>query len=164
MKTVEIVGKNYVGRFERVRTASRGIVADGGLILLSHETVTGQYMIPGGGTEEGEDAAACCVREVAEETGAVIEVGDCVLEIDEYYGNEKYVTYYFTGKVVGVTGLRLTEREKEVGMEPEWVPVRQALGIFAAHARYDGTDEMRRGLYLREFTALAAVFREERTG
>ena len=42
-------------------------------------------------------------------------------------------------------------------MEPRWLPVEEALAIFSRHADYAATDEMRRGMYLREFTALSAL-------
>lgn len=48
----------------------------------------------------------------------------------------------------------LTEREIAVGMEPRWIPVAQAVAIFATHADYAATDEERRGRYQREYTAL----------
>ena len=48
MKTIEIVGENYFGNWNKTRTACRGIVIDGKRILLSYETKTNQWMIPGG--------------------------------------------------------------------------------------------------------------------
>lgn len=44
-------------------------------------------MIPGGGLEKDETDRDCCIREIAEETGVVVETSDCLLEIDEYYEN-----------------------------------------------------------------------------
>ena len=49
MKTLETIGENYFGHWDICRTACRGIIVQDGKILLSYETVTGQYMIPGGG-------------------------------------------------------------------------------------------------------------------
>ena len=69
METVEIVGDNYFGAWDKVRVACRGIVVKDGLILLNYETKTDQWMIPGGGIENEEDEKGCCVREVEEETG-----------------------------------------------------------------------------------------------
>ena len=40
MKTIEIVGENYCGNWDKTRTACRGIVIDGERILLSYETKT----------------------------------------------------------------------------------------------------------------------------
>lgn len=157
MEKIDIVGANCFGAWDKTRTACRGIVLRGGDILLSCETRTGQYMLPGGGLEDGEGEADCCRREVAEETGAVVECGECVLEIDEYYEDWRYVSRYFPCRVVGQTAPRLTEREREAGMAPAWVPVERAIEIFSTHADYTDTDEMRRGLYLREYRALCRL-------
>lgn len=157
MKVVKIVGDNYFGSWREQRTACRAVVIRNGQILLSYETVTDQWMVPGGGLEPGEGEAACCVREVAEETGYMIEPSPCMLELDEYYEDCCYVDRYFFGTVTGRGERHLTKREKAVGMEPRWLPVAQALSIFSRHADYAATDEMRRGMYLREFTALSAL-------
>lgn len=157
VKRVEVFGKNYSGFWRGERTACRGIVLRGGEVLLSYETQTGQYMIPGGGLEPEEGTAACCAREVAEETGIEVKPGDEALEIDEYYEDWKYITHYFLCEPAGTVERRLTEREREAGMEPRWVPIRQAIDEFSRHAEFVDTDEMRRGLYFREYTALQSL-------
>ena len=156
-RIAEIVGNNYSGKWHRTRTACRGIVIRDHKLLLSYETVTGQWMLPGGGIEDGEDERECCIREVAEETGFLIRPTECVLEIDEYYEDFKWVNRYFFGDVTGEAAVCLTEREKEVGMEPRWLPLDEILRIFSEHAVYADTDEMRRGMYLREYTALSRL-------
>ncbi len=161
MKTIEITGKNYSGHWDKSRTACRGIVLKGPLVLLSYETLTGQYMIPGGGMEDGEDEAECCAREVSEETGLVTKPSACVLEIDEYYEDWKYISRYFVCEVTGSCGQKLTERERSVGMEPRWVPEEEALAIFSRHGNYAATDEMRRGIYFREYNALVNIMRSD---
>ena len=93
MKTIEIVGENYCGNWDKTRTACRGIVIDGDRILLSYAAKTNQWMIPGGGLESNESDEECCIREIAEETGIVVETSQCLLEIDEYYGDWKYCFY-----------------------------------------------------------------------
>ena len=160
MKTIEIVGANYFGSWTEQRTACRAVVIRDGQILLSYETVTDQWMVPGGGLEPGEEDVACCVREVAEETGHIIEPSPCVLELDEYYEDCRYVDRYFSGTVTGRCERHLTERERTVGMEPRWLLIEEALAIFSRHADYTDTDEMRRGMYLREHTALSELMGE----
>ena len=117
-------------------------------------------MLPGGGLEDGEDERACCIREVAEETGILIRPSECVFEIDEYYEDWKWINRYFFGTIAGRARVRLTAREKEAGMEPRWLPVDEILGIFSKHASYADTDEMRRGMYLREYTALKTLLKK----
>lgn len=157
VKTLEIIGENYSGHWNLTRTACRGIVIDDGKILLSYEKLTGQWMIPGGGVEDGESERDCCVREVAEETGVIIKPSPCVLSIIEYYEDVRYISRYFFGTVVGKCERKPTERERSVGMEPRLVPVKYAERVFSQHASFAETDEMRRGLYQREFTALRTL-------
>ena len=157
MKITDIVGDNYFGSWKQTRTACRTVVVRDGRLLLSYETKTGQWMLPGGGLEEGEDEARCAAREVSEETGYSVEPSPCLLEIDEYYEDWKWVNRYFRAEAVGKGPVKLTEREKEVGMEPRWLPLDEIIGIFAGHASYADTDEMRRGMYLREYTALSKL-------
>ena len=160
MKTIEIKGQNYSGRWTRERTACRGMVIEDGRILLSYGVRDDIWMIPGGGLEAGEDEGTCCVRELAEETGRVVLPSDCALEVDEYYGDTKYVSRYFFGTVVGRCAPKLTEAEQRMGLESRWLPVEEALSIFSCHADYADADEERRGIYLREYAALSALWKE----
>lgn len=160
MKILETVGANYFGAWKHTRTACRAIIPKDGQLLLTYETATGQWMIPGGGLEPGEDARACCIREAAEETGLFVEPGACFLEIDEYYEDWKYISLYYVCRPVGTAERHLTPREQEVGTEPRWLPFDDILNIFSQHARYADTDEMRRGIYLREYMALCEYERK----
>ena len=157
MKTIEIVGKNYFGHWTHERTACRGVIIEDGRVLLSYAVRDDLWMIPGGGLEAGEDEGTCCVRELAEETGRVVLPSACALELDEYYEDCKYVSRYFFGAVVGRCQSKLTEAEQRMGLEPRWLPVEEALRIFSRHDDYAATDEERRGIYQREYTALSVL-------
>lgn len=155
MKKVELFGENYSGKWVRSRTACRGIVLREGKLLLSHETGSGLWMIPGGGLEPGEDETACCVREVAEETGFLIRPSGCVLVIEEYVYDLKHVNCYYFGTVAGQCERHLTEPEAKAGMEPRWLSIGEAKAVFASYA---GSHAMLRSLYRREYTALCELF------
>ena len=163
VKIIDIVGDNYLGNWTNTRTACRAIVMHEGQVLLSYETKNGQWMIPGGGVEQGEEDKGCVIRETSEETGFVIKPSECVLEIDEYYEDWKWVNRYFIGTITGTCERNLTDREKEVGMEPRWLPVNEIIEVFAKHNEYADCDEMKRGMYLREYTALMEVIGNGRT-
>lgn len=154
MKTIDIYGENYAGHTDHVRAGSRGIVLRDGKLLLSHETLIDQWMIPGGGVEEGETPAQACIRELAEETGLLVKPGDMFLTLNEYYEDWLFIGYYFVCTVQGECERNPTRRELEVGAEPEWLPMEDALSIFSRHADWTDVDEMRRGMYQREYTAL----------
>ena len=156
MKTIEIFGENYSGSWNRSRTACRGIVLREGKLLLSHETGSGLWMIPGGGLEPGEDEAACCVREVLEETGLLIRVSERALVIEEYVYDLKHVNNYFLGTVAGREEQHLTEREAKAGMEPRWLSVEEAKAVFTVLP--ENAHPMLKSLYGREHAALCALF------
>ena len=158
MKTIEIIGKNYSGAVKKTRVGCRCIIRDGGKLLLSYEKLNDIWMLPGGGLEPGESEEECCKREVAEETGMLIDASGPLFEIDEYYEDTRYVSVYFSGGIVGRTRRKPTKAEIAAGMEPRWLPIDETIGIFSHHEDYAGTDEMTRGMYLREYTALIGFF------
>ena len=154
MKTLEILGANRFETFTKTRAGSRAVVVRDGMILLSHETVSGWWLVPGGGLEEGETPETCCIREVEEETGFIVKPLRQFFTLNEYYEEYRYVSYYFICEVTGTGEMRLTEAEKRRGLEPQWIPLEEAVGIFSRHQEYADTSEEKRGSYLREYTAL----------
>lgn len=153
MKTISIYGDNRFERPTKARTACRGIVVRDRKILLSYEVNADQWAIPGGGVEMNEGDEACCVREVAEETGLIVKPQLHYLTIDEYYEEYLYISHYFVCEVIGQTERMLTPREKAAGMEPRWMMLDEAISIFSKHQEYADHEE-KRGMYLREHLAL----------
>ncbi len=162
MKQTEIKGGNCSGLFQNIRIACRALIIENEKILLSCEKENDLYMIPGGGMEEGEDPHTCAMRKVSEETGYTVELSECFIEIDEYYQNWKYITYYYPARIIGSCERRLTESEKERGLTPVFIPFNTAMEIFSSYKAYADTDEEKHGIYLREWTALNALFKEVR--
>ena len=154
MKTIEILGENRFETFSRTRAGSRAVVVRDGMILLSHETVTGWWLVPGGGMEEGETPEACCIRETEEETGFIVKPLRQFLTLAEYYEEYRYISHYFICEITGAGQMRLTDAEKRRGLEPRWLPLREAVDIFSRHQEYAAVSEEKRGSYLREYTAL----------
>lgn len=154
MKEINIYGENYSGFTLHTRKAGRGIILTDGKILLSHETVIEQWMTPGGGFEKTETAEECCIREVAEETGILVNAKECFFIANEYYEDWKYVSYYFICNPIDIVKQKLTKREIKVGVQPEWVDFAEAIEIFSKHADFAEINEERRGIYLREYNAL----------
>ena len=152
MKTIEIKGRNFRGA-AHTRIACRGLVLREGKLLLSHEQNTGWYLIPGGGLEGEETIAACCARELREETGWEVIPEECFLTLKEYYGDWCYISHYFRCTLAGQAQQALTEQEMARGLVPAWVPLEDALAIFADHVNLAHYEE-KRGSYQREHRAL----------
>ena len=154
MTSVEILGANRFKTYTKTREGSRGIVVRDGMILLTHEINSGWWLIPGGGREEGETTEECCKREVEEETGVIVRPLQQFLELNEYYEEYRYVSCYFVCEVTGTGRMHLTDEEIRRGVEPQWLPLQEAVDIFSRHQSYADVSEEKRGSYLREYTAL----------
>ena len=145
-------GNLYSDPPERVRHSARGLVVENGKVLLSHEMNIGVYMSPGGGWEDGETLEECCIRELKEETGYVVEpIGTEFVTVHEFSFETLYIGHYFLCKLVGTCENSLTPTEIDHGMHPVWVDLDEALAIFAT---YPQKREDHMSLYRREYTVL----------
>ncbi len=163
-KGIDIYGDNRFETYSKIRSGCRAVIVRDGKILLSHETETGWYMVPGGGMETGETPEMCCAREVEEETGVIVRPFRHFLTINEYYEEYRYIDYYFVCESVGQGTIRLTEAEKRRGLEPLWLPLNEAVEMFSRHQDYAAVSEEKRGVYLREYVALSEYLKQYQAG
>ena len=154
MKTVEILGANRFENYTKTRDGSRAIIIQDGKILLTHELNSGWWLLPGGGMEEGETPEECVIREVEEETGVIVRLREQFLILHEYYEEYRYTSHYFICEVTGEGQMRLTDVEKNRGVQPEWIPFQNAIELFSVHESYADVSEEKRGAYQREYIAL----------
>ena len=76
--------------------AVSAIVSEGGTEIVLHRRAdSGLWSLPGGLLEVGETVAECCVREVAEETGLIVEVESLI----GVYSDPGHVICYSDGEV-----------------------------------------------------------------
>ena len=139
MKELCILGANRFEACTKTRAGSRAVILRGTDILLSHETNTDVWMIPGGGQEE---------------KGYIVHPVQHFLTLNEYYEEYRYITDYFFCEEIGQGKRHLTEGEMRRGLTPVWLPLGEALSLFSRHQDYADTCEEKRGIYLREYTAL----------
>ena len=96
------------------------VVRDGALLMVrrAREPGAGLWSLPGGRVERGEYLANAVRREVAEETGLDVTVGDLV-GIFEVIGDPHYVILDFFARVEGASDPRPSTDATEV----RWVPL-----------------------------------------
>ena len=161
MKEISILGANRFETFSKTRIGCRAVIVREGMLLLSHETKSGWWLIPGGGLEGDETPEACCIRETEEETGLIVRPLRQFLTLYEYYEEYRYISHYFSCEVTGTGRMRLTEVERQRGLEPQWLPVREAVELFSEHEAWVAISEEKRGSYLREYRALQAYLESD---
>ena len=131
MKTIFVLDeKNYTEDMPaEVRYTVRALIERAGRLAMQ-KSASGDYKIPGGGMDPGEDRMEALAREVLEETGLTIlrdsvqEIGETIeLRRDACDETKRFVRYtYFYRAEAGtsVRSLHLTESEKELGFTAVW--------------------------------------------
>jgi len=101
-------------------------VRDDALLMVkrAHAPGRGLWSIPGGRLEHGEYISEALTREVKEETGLDIEVGELVGML-EVVGDPHYVILDFFATPVGDAALVAAGDAAEV----QWVPLDQVAGL-----------------------------------
>jgi 8-oxo-dGTP pyrophosphatase MutT (NUDIX family) len=107
----------------------RGIIVRDGKLAMQCSR-EGEYKIPGGGLETGENYRSALIREVREETGlhviedAIIELGEIVeMRRDIFNPAVKYIChsiFYYCEVGQEQDELRLTQSEIDKGYELKW--------------------------------------------
>ena len=117
------------------RPSVYGIVIKDGKILLAKQW--DGYDFPGGGVEIGETVREALKREVKEETGMEVKVGEILLCEDTFFklpfrGNFVHsILMYYICEVEGgeLSMANFDEDEKKYGGMPEWVDLDQAKNV-----------------------------------
>jgi 8-oxo-dGTP diphosphatase len=111
------------------RNSVYGLIVQEGKLLVVRTRSTGLYAFPGGGIEVGEPIAEALDREILEETGISVEMGDlATVEEDFFYynpGDEAYHAFLFFYwceplSIDLVTDTNVFDEESEA---PRWVPI-----------------------------------------
>lgn len=129
-----------------IRPSVRGIIIQGGKILMVHSIKYDYYKFPGGGIEPGETLEAALYREVAEESGMAVlpesvrEYG-LVHRIQKGEREDVFIqdNYYYLCNVSKTVGQHLDDYEAEERFTPEFVDPEQAVHTnrFADHGFKD---------------------------
>lgn len=151
VENIEQISKTFKEPLRKTRESCRGLAIKDGKILLIHELNKDVFMSPGGGVEEGETLPQCCERELMEEAGLKVNVGEQLFRINEYVFDELFIANYFLCEIIGEGKQALTPTEIDHGVTPEWVDIEKAIEIFSHYKEKTPDIE---SLYLREYTIL----------
>lgn len=120
----------------RQRLATYGICEDShGRVLLTRAspylTVGGDWFLPGGGIDHGEEPGAALERELLEETGLSVVVGNLLGVLSDVFTLPDGVDLHTVRIIYGIASFTGVVRD-EVGGSTDaarWVPVADALGM-----------------------------------
>ncbi|MBL8156937.1 MAG: NUDIX domain-containing protein [Anaerolineae bacterium] len=111
------------------RPSVYGLVLDGSRLLVVKTRYTPRFVLPGGGIEKGEAIEAALVREVREEAGIPIQVGEFLhFETDFFYYDPLDLAFhsflFFYRCIPLATTFGVTSYTPDEGLEkPMWVDV-----------------------------------------
>ncbi len=116
-----------------VYSAAGGVVVDKDRVLVLFRPRRGEYRLPKGHIEEGEDAAQAAVREVTEESGCsvciIADLGEQLVEFDfkdKHYSRNEH--YFLMTLAEGDCG------SGEQQFEPLWLSFEEALRTLSFEA------------------------------
>lgn len=119
-----------------IRVSARGIVINNDRVLLNEFGGGEYYNIPGGGVEPGETVKQAVVREIFEESGLNVSVGDLIYVL-EYepnncnfiYGKKSSISLVFRCFLSGGDNITkpsipdIDPDNEELISEPKWVEI-----------------------------------------
>ncbi|OGF20767.1 hypothetical protein A2316_04130 [Candidatus Falkowbacteria bacterium RIFOXYB2_FULL_38_15] len=135
------IGVGSPERFDkpyRLRKASRAIIFnDKNEIAIQFASKYNYHKLPGGGLDKGENTPEALRREIKEEVGCEIEIGDEIGIIIEYRNQLDLlqVSYCYLAKLVGEVGKPAWEEgEIEEGFESVWMLPDEAIRLLESES------------------------------
>ena len=132
MKLLKVIKDKDLGKDFKTREASRGVLFDeNNLVPILFVSKYNYHKLPGGGIEKGESKIQALIREIKEEVGSTIEVGDEIGKVVEYRFefNLKQISYCYIGKILSKGSQELEDDEIDEGFELNWVPLDEAIKL-----------------------------------
>ena len=117
------------------RVAVRAVIYKNDLLLMVKSN-KGDYKLPGGGLEKGEEHKNTVIREVLEETGYNVNnvreyLGEVIERHKDTFEEGSYfemISHYYFCEIDDIIGVqKLDDYEKELDFKVEWVSIDRAI-------------------------------------
>ncbi|KAM0464080.1 hypothetical protein ACHAO4_000807 [Trichoderma viride] len=133
----KVIGTRQPDKIYTDRKSTRVVaLRSPGEVAIIHVKVGNYYKLPGGGIEANESHSDAALREVKEETGAVVALrGDSFATTEEFRFHLHQISYCYLADVLDDTAEPcLTEEELADGFTYQWMDIYRAMEIMAAAA------------------------------
>jgi 8-oxo-dGTP diphosphatase len=131
----KVIGTRQPDKIYTDRKSTRVVaLRPSGEIAVIHVKVGNYYKLPGGGIEPDERHSDAALREVKEETGAVVALrGDYFATTEEFRFHLHQTSYCYLADVLDDTGEPcLTEEELADGFTYQWMDIYNAMEAMTA--------------------------------
>ncbi len=132
----KIIGTEDPAKAYTDRTSTRVVALQpSGEVAIIYVKEGNYYKLPGGGIEADESLADAALREVKEETGAIVALRstDYFATTEEFRFHQHQISYCYLADVVDDTGEPcLTEEELADGFVHQWMTINKALEAMSA--------------------------------
>lgn len=111
------------------RNSVYGLILNERKLLVVRTRSTGLYAFPGGGIELGEPIIDALHREIQEETGIDIEMGELATQTEDFFycnsGDEAYhaFLFFYWCKPLSTTLVADSDVYDEESETPRWIPI-----------------------------------------
>ena len=120
---VKLANKKYQDRF-----GAYGIVVNENQEMVIIQAPNGAYFLPGGGTEKGENHQEAIKREMIEELGFEVKVGEYLGEATEYfYSSHRDIYFRHPAYFYVIDAYRSIGKPLEDNNQIEWVTADDAM-------------------------------------
>ena len=135
---------DHVTEWKERPTGKVVLFSDADEIALVSNSVSGIFLLPGGGIADGEDIISGTKRECREETGYEIEILRELGVTEDFRARDSRhcITHGYEARVLSQCPMSLTESESDIDFFVQWFPFDAARTLFTEQEERVGRGEV----------------------